>query len=65
MAFVVVGGNIFCTIATGYVVLTKGRYKWKFGIAEFLLLTGISVVMTMTRRPMESDAKFLLHEGKA
>ncbi|MCW0323471.1 MFS transporter [Pantoea dispersa] len=68
MAFVVVGGNIFgmiAPIATGYVVQASGSYNWAFGIAGLLLLTGISVVMTMTRRPMETNAKFLLQEGKA
>jgi ACS family glucarate transporter-like MFS transporter len=55
MAFVVVGGNLFgmiAPIATGYVVAATGSYDWAFGIAGLLLLTGATVVMTMTRAPM-------------
>ncbi|MEX3975854.1 MFS transporter [Paraburkholderia caribensis] len=55
MAFVVVGGQIFGTIApiaTGYVISITGSYDWAFGIAGLLLIAGASIVLTMTRSPM-------------
>ncbi|MBN3723999.1 MFS transporter [Burkholderia sp. Ac-20379] len=55
MAFVVVGGNIFgmiAPIATGYVVATTGSYDWAFGIAGLLLVSGATIIVTMTRRPI-------------
>jgi ACS family glucarate transporter-like MFS transporter len=55
MAFVVVGGNIFgmaAPIVTGYVVASTGNYDWAFVIAGTLLLAGMVVTLTMTRRPM-------------
>ncbi|KKJ05942.1 MFS transporter [Burkholderia gladioli] len=55
MAFVVVGGNVFgmiAPIATGYVIATTGSYDWAFGIAGLLLVSGATLVVTMTRRPI-------------
>jgi dipeptide/tripeptide permease len=55
MALVVVGGNIFGTIApiaTGYVIGATGSYDWAFGIAGILLLVGATVVVAMARSPM-------------
>ncbi|WP_213989257.1 MFS transporter [Sodalis sp. dw_96] len=67
IAFIVVVGNIFgmgAPIITGYVVQMSNSYNWAFGIAGLLLLVGISVVMTMTRKPMETDEKILFSEEK-
>ncbi|MEX3937019.1 MFS transporter [Paraburkholderia phymatum] len=55
MAFVVVGGNVFGTIApiaTGYVISITGSYDWAFGVAGLLLIAGATVILTMTRSPM-------------
>ena len=56
MAFVVVGGNIFgmiAPIATGYVIAATGSYDWAFGIAGLLLVAGATLLLTMTRTPIE------------
>lgn len=59
MAFVVVGGNVFgmlAPIVTGYVVAMTGGYDWAFAIAGILLLLGAILTLTLTRRPIFSDA---------
>ena len=55
MAFVVIGGNVFgllAPIVTGYVIHITGSYNWAFLIAGLLLLSGATIVLTMTRRPI-------------
>jgi len=55
MAFVVIGGNVFglmAPIVTGYVIHITGSYNWAFLIAGLLLLSGFTIVLTMTRRPI-------------
>jgi ACS family glucarate transporter-like MFS transporter len=56
MAILVVGGNIFgvtAPIATGYVIQATGSYNWAFAIAGLLLVTGATILLTMTRSPIE------------
>jgi ACS family glucarate transporter-like MFS transporter len=55
MAFVVIGGNVFglmAPIVTGYVIQITGSYNWAFLIAGLLLVSGATIVLTMTRRPI-------------
>jgi len=55
MAFVVIGGNVFglmAPIVTGYVIQITGSYTWAFLIAGLLLVSGATIVLTMTRRPI-------------
>jgi MFS family permease len=52
---VVLGGNVFGTMApivTGYVIAATGRYDGAWLIAGALLLAGMVVCLTMTRRPI-------------
>ncbi len=56
MSILVVGGNIFgvsAPIITGYVIQATGSYNWAFGIAGLLLVTGATILFTMTRTPIE------------
>jgi ACS family glucarate transporter-like MFS transporter len=56
MSILVVGGNSFGVLApivTGYVIQSTGNYDWAFGIAGFLLLAGATLLLTMTRSPIE------------
>lgn len=67
MAFVVVGGNIFgmvAPIATGYVVASTGSYDWAFGIAGLLLLLGAVITLTLTRRPIATEADTTADTGR-
>ncbi len=55
MAFVVIGGNVFgmmAPIITGYIIQITGSYNWAFLIAGLLLVSGATIVLTMTRRPI-------------
>jgi ACS family glucarate transporter-like MFS transporter len=55
MAFVVIGGNLFgmmAPIVTGYVIQITGSYNWAFLIAGLLLVSGATIVLTMTRHPI-------------
>ncbi len=52
---VVLGGNVFGTLApiiTGYVIAATGSYDGAWLIAGALLLAGMVVSLTMTRRPI-------------
>jgi ACS family glucarate transporter-like MFS transporter len=56
MAILVVGGNSFGIIApivTGHVIQRTGSYNWAFGIAGLLLVAGATILLTMTRTPIE------------
>ena len=56
MSILIVGGNIFgiaAPIVTGHVIEWTGSYNWAFGIAGVLLLTGATILFTMTRQPIE------------
>jgi dipeptide/tripeptide permease len=56
MSILIVGGNIFgitAPIATGYVIQATGSYNWAFAIAGLLLVTGATILLTMTRSPIE------------
>src|SRR4051812_24212188 len=56
MSILVVGGNSFGIIApivTGYVIQATGSYNWAFGIAGLLLVAGATILLTMTRSPIE------------
>jgi len=49
----IVGGNVFgiaAPIVTGYVIAATGSYNGAFVIAGLLLLVGVAVSLTMTRR---------------
>jgi len=55
MAILVIGGNSFGIIApivTGHVIQLTGSYNWAFGIAGVLLVTGATLLLTMTRAPI-------------
>jgi ACS family glucarate transporter-like MFS transporter len=55
MAILVIGGNSFGIIApivTGHVIQLTGSYNWAFGIAGLLLVTGATLLLTMTRTPI-------------
>jgi MFS family permease len=55
MAILVIGGNSFgilAPIVTGHVIELTGSYNWAFGIAGVLLLTGATILLTMTRTPI-------------
>lgn len=55
----VVGGNIFGMIApvvTGYVIAGTGSYDGAWLIAGALLLAGMIITLTMTRRPIGAGA---------
>jgi MFS family permease len=59
MAILIVGGNTFgiaAPIVTGYVIQVTGSYDWGFGIAGLLLVAGATILLTMTRRPIEIAA---------
>jgi len=56
MAILIVGGNSFgiaAPIVTGYVIQFTGSYNWAFGIAGLLLVAGASILLTMTRQPIQ------------
>ncbi|HEX7953488.1 MAG TPA: MFS transporter, partial [Burkholderiales bacterium] len=56
MSILIVGGNLFgvaAPIVTGYVIQATGSYNWAFGIAGLLLVTGATILYTMTRTPIE------------
>ncbi|HEX4986176.1 MAG TPA: MFS transporter [Burkholderiales bacterium] len=56
MSILIVGGNAFGIIApivTGHVIQATGSYGWAFGIAGALLVAGATILMTMTRTPIE------------
>ena len=38
---------------TGYVIQATGSYNWAFGIAGLLLVAGATILLTMTRSPIE------------
>ncbi|WP_414441236.1 MFS transporter [Burkholderia sp. 22PA0106] len=55
IAMLIIGGQVFgmiAPIATGYVVNATGSYNWAFGIAGILLVTGATVVLTLTHKPI-------------
>jgi ACS family glucarate transporter-like MFS transporter len=59
MSILIVGGNSFgvaAPIVTGYVIQSTGSYNWAFGIAGLLLVTGATILFTMTRAPIEIAA---------
>jgi ACS family glucarate transporter-like MFS transporter len=39
-------------IITGYIIQITGSYNWAFLIAGLLLVSGATIVLTMTRRPI-------------
>jgi MFS family permease len=56
MSILIVGGNSFgvaAPIVTGYVIQATGSYNWAFGIAGLLLVAGATLLLTMTRTPIE------------
>jgi MFS family permease len=56
MAILIVGGNSFgiaAPIVTGHVIQLTGSYNWAFGIAGLLLVAGATILLTMTRTPIE------------
>ena len=60
MAILIVGGNSFgiaAPIVTGYVIQITGSYNWAFGIAGLLLVAGATILLTMTRTPIEIAAR--------
>ena len=60
MAILVVGGNSFgiaAPIVTGYVIQGTGNYHWAFLIAGTLLLTGATLLLTMTRTPIATGSQ--------
>lgn len=66
MAILIVGGNSFgiaAPIVTGYVIQFTGSYNWAFGIAGLLLVAGATILLTMTRQPIQipSTAAALAH----
>ena len=59
MSILIVGGNTFgvaAPIITGHVIQATGSYNWAFGIAGMLLVTGATILLTMTRSPIEIPA---------
>lgn len=60
MSIVVVGGNTFGVLApiiTGYVVAGTGSFNWAFGIAGLLLVSGATIALTLTRKPIVPSAR--------
>jgi len=60
MAILIVGGNSFgiaAPIVTGHVIQMTGSYNWAFGIAGLLLVAGATILLTMTRSPIEIAAQ--------
>jgi MFS family permease len=56
MSILIVGGNTFgvaAPIITGHVIQATGSYNWAFAIAGMLLVTGATILLTMTRSPIE------------
>jgi len=56
MSILVVGGNTFgvaAPIVTGHVIQRTGNYDLAFAIAGVLLVTGATILFTMTRQPIE------------
>lgn len=56
MSILIIGGNSFgiaAPIVTGYVIQATGSYNWAFGIAGLLLVTGATILLTMTRTPID------------
>jgi len=59
MAILIVGGNSFgiaAPIVTGHVIQMTGSYNWAFGIAGLLLVAGATILLTMTRSPIDIAA---------
>ena len=59
MAILIVGGNSFgiaAPIVTGHVIQMTGSYNWAFGIAGLLLVAGATILLTLTRSPIEIAA---------
>src|SRR4029077_7346908 len=59
----IVGGNSFgvaAPIVTGYVIQATGSYNWAFGIAGILLVAGATILLTMTRTPIEIPTHSIL-----
>jgi ACS family glucarate transporter-like MFS transporter len=59
MSILVVGGNTFgvaAPIITGHVIQATGSYNWAFGIAGMLLVAGATILLTMTRAPIQVRA---------
>ncbi|MBI1396059.1 MAG: MFS transporter [Betaproteobacteria bacterium] len=68
MSILIVGGNVFgilAPIVTGYVIEWTGSYNWAFGIAGLLLVTGATIMLTMTRSPIEIESSRMGAAGPA
>jgi hypothetical protein len=50
------GRSASAPIVTGYVIQITGSYNWAFGIAGLLLVAGATILLTMTRTPIEAGA---------
>jgi len=60
VSVLIFGGNTFgvlAPIATGYAVSATGSFTTAFGIAGLLLLVGTTVILTLTRNPIDAPTK--------
>jgi len=68
VSVLIFGGNTFGLLApiiTGYAVAATGSFSTAFGIAGVLLLVGTTLILTMTRRPIDADANTTVPIGGA
>ena len=61
------GGNaiaLTAPIATGYIVAATGSYNLSFDVAGLLLIAGVIIIMTMTRKPIAAIGGPLSHPDR-
>jgi ACS family glucarate transporter-like MFS transporter len=60
ISMLIFGGNSFGVLApivTGYAVAATGSFTTAFGIAGFLLLVGTTLILTLTRNPIDAPTQ--------
>jgi ACS family glucarate transporter-like MFS transporter len=60
ISVLIFGGNTFgllAPIVTGYAVSATGSFTTAFGIAGFLLLVGTTLILTLTRNPIDAPTQ--------
>jgi nitrate/nitrite transporter NarK len=51
------GSGLLAPTATGYIIAVTGSYNWAFGAASILLITGASLLVAFTRKPMDTQSQ--------